>query len=91
MMGRKPRSGKIYLSSVTDAVAALNRGIDCANTRSIAKVTERAGYKALTVRSAREEFDPSVCAAGAPHSLSSMSMIDTSRGRVCMPLRFSSL
>jgi len=53
MMRRKPRSGKIYLSSVTVVVAALNLGIVCANTRSIAKVTNsRAGCKAPTVRTA---------------------------------------
>ena len=53
MMGRKPRNGKIYLSSVTFAVAALNLGTVFANTRSIAKVTNsRASCKALTLRSA---------------------------------------
>ena len=53
MTRRKPRSGKIYLSSVTVVVAALNLGIVCANTRSIAKVmNSRAGCKAPTVRTA---------------------------------------
>ena len=72
MMGRKPRSGKIYLSSVTVALAALNLGTVCANTRSIAKVTNsRAGCNALTLGQ-RSIVYTSLRAAGARHSLNSM-------------------
>jgi hypothetical protein len=85
MIRRKPKSGKIYLSSVTVAVAALNLGTVCANTRSIAKVTNsRAG---CNVRSALEWFYTSLRAVGARHLLNSM--LDTLRGRICMRLRLS--